>query len=222
MTDGLAPLAVVAGAGPGLGVAIARRFAREGMRVALISRNPRPLLPMIGADEGRSSAYSADVSDLAETARVMETIIHDLGSPAVLVYNGALWREGPSVALDPVLFQRDLALNVTSALVCTQRVAGGMAAQGHGTILFTGGGLSLRPGLGVGVGSLTAGKAALRALAHVLAGELAPQGLHVATVTVAGQVAPGTAFDPDLIADHYWALHRQARADWEVERVFAG
>ena len=57
----------------------------------------------------------------------------------------------------------------------------------------------------------------MRALAHLLANEYGPQGIHVATVTVGGAVAPGTAFDPDDIAEEYWRLHTQPEAAWELE-----
>ena len=97
-----------------------------------------------------------------------------------------------------------------------------MRAAGRGTLLFTGGGLALYPEYGAGVSSLAAGKAGLRAFAFALAKELAPEGIHVATVTIAGTVKPGTAFDPDRIAEEYWALHAQPADSWSVERVFDG
>jgi hypothetical protein len=49
-----------------------------------------------------------------------------------------------------------------------------------------------------------------------------PANIHVATVTVGGAVAPGSQFDPDRIAEHYWRLHHQPRAAWEHEFVFSG
>ena len=50
----------------------------------------------------------------------------------------------------------------------------------------------------------------------------APGGVHVASVTVAGPVAPGTGFDPDDIAEHYWRLHTQPRHQWAREALHAG
>ena len=46
--------------------------------------------------------------------------------------------------------------------------------------------------------------------------------MHVATVTVAGAVAPGTAFDPDDIAEEYWRLHAQPAGSWEREVLYPG
>ena len=91
-----------------------------------------------------------------------------------------------------------------------------------GSILFTGGGLALYPEYGANASSLTAGKSALRGLTYAMAKELEPEGIHVATVTIAGTVAEGTAFAPDTIAECYWALHQQPKAQWSTEIVFNG
>lgn len=55
----------------------------------------------------------------------------------------------------------------------------------------------------------------MRTLVTLLDQEYGPSGVHVASVTVAGTVAPGTSFDPGDIAEHYWRLHAQARHEWE-------
>jgi NAD(P)-dependent dehydrogenase (short-subunit alcohol dehydrogenase family) len=137
------------------------------------------------------------------------------------VYNAARWHEVPAIEMAPDTFARDLSLSVVGALACAQQVAAAMRG-GQGSLLFTGGGLALHPQFGKGVASLTAGKSALRGLVYALAGELASAGVHVATVTIAGTVARGTAFDPGRIADVYWALHSQPPESWQTEWVFDG
>jgi NAD(P)-dependent dehydrogenase (short-subunit alcohol dehydrogenase family) len=72
------------------------------------------------------------------------------------------------------------------------------------------------------VTSLSLGKAGVRALAEMLAREYEPLGVHVATITVAGAVAPGTAFDPDEISEEYWRLHVQPTGSWEREVLYPG
>lgn len=69
---------------------------------------------------------------------------------------------------------------------------------------------------------LSLGKVGVRALTTMLAEQYGSLGIHVATVTVCGTVAPGTEFDPDRVAEHYWRLHRQGPDEWEQEVVFAG
>lgn len=219
------PLCIVAGVGPGVGFAVARRFSREGYRVALLARNSGHLEGFAGQlkrEGGHAAAYPVDLRDQEALLSVLGRIQADWGEAAVLVYNAARWSQGPAMELPIDSFSADLALCVTGALVCAQAVYPAMRQRQAGTILFTGGGLALHPEYGAGVASLTAGKSALRGLTYALAKELAPSGIHVATVTIAGTVAPGTPFDPDRIAERYWALHRQPRDEWQTEEVFAG
>ncbi len=55
-----------------------------------------------------------------------------------------------------------------------------------------------------------------------MAKELEPEGIHVATVTIAGTVAEATPFAPHVIAEQFWRLHAQERGAWETEVVFDG
>jgi len=68
--------------------------------------------------------------------------------------------------------------------------------------------------------SLSIGKAGIRSLAYTLAQEMEGTGIHVATVTIGGTVEPGTHFDPDLIAQSYLNLHRQAPGTFETEVLY--
>jgi NAD(P)-dependent dehydrogenase (short-subunit alcohol dehydrogenase family) len=97
-------------------------------------------------------------------------------------------------------------------------VAPAMTEAGGGSILITGGMPVPEPA----VTSLSLGKAGVRALTTLLAGEYGPVGIHVATVTVADAVAPGGPFDPDRIAEEYWRLHSQRPDVWEYEVLFTG
>jgi NAD(P)-dependent dehydrogenase (short-subunit alcohol dehydrogenase family) len=220
------PICVVAGAGPGMGLAIAECFARQGFDIALMARDETRLAGvarlMAQAQGVRVHAIALDLGDVDAIAPAFIRVRPELGHPAVLVYNAARWHEAPAMSLSPDTLARDLALSVGAALACAQQVFPAMQAAGHGSLLFTGGGLALYPQHGKGVSSLTAGKSALRGLVYAMAGEVAEAGVHAATVTIAGTVQAGSAFDPALIAQHYWDLHTQARANWQVERVFDG
>ena len=66
------------------------------------------------------------------------------------------------------------------------------------------------------------GKAGIRNLAFSLFAELKDAGIHAATVTIGGLVKPGTAFDPDQIAEAYWTLHVQPKGSFERELVLQG
>lgn len=218
-------LAIIAAAGPGVGFAVARAFARIGYRIALIARRPDALDMLaaeIAADGGIARGFTADLSDLASIPAVMQRITDEMGAPAVLVWNAGRWVETPALSLSPEAFEEDLRLTTVGALVAAQAVTASMEAAGAGTILITGGGLALAPHFGTAVPALAAGKAAVRALVHASASEFAARGIHLGTVTIAGQVAPGTPFDPDRIAQAFLAMAAQERPGWTVETIFDG
>jgi NAD(P)-dependent dehydrogenase (short-subunit alcohol dehydrogenase family) len=221
----MAKLCIVAAIGPGMGLAIAQRFAREGFDLAVIGRSAPAdpaILDALAAHGGVVRSYAADLSDPKSVAGVMAEMKSALGAADVLVYNGGVWNEGPPLAQAADAFHRDLHLCVTGTYVCAQAVVPDMKAKGGGAILFTGGGLALNPQYGTGVLSLVAGKSALRGLGLALHEALKPDNIHVAQVTIAGTVAPGTAFDPNAIAEAYWSLYVQPRDAWTAERVFTG
>lgn len=215
------PLAIIAGAGPGIGGAVARAFCADGYTVALLGRR-REALEALAADLPDASIWPVDLSDPSAVVAVIASIIATHGVPAVLHYNAAAWHESDPLSLDPSVFTADLSLCATGALAATQAVVPAMRAKGGGTLLFTGGGLALYPEYGGEVVSLTAGKAAMRAMVLALAPKLAELGIHAAMVTVAGTVAPDTQFDPDTIAATFMALHTQTRGEWQTEVIFDG
>ena len=213
----------IVGVGPGVGLAVAKRFAREGFDLALIARRPDALGDYIkelteAAPALKVRGFPADAGDAATLSTALQNVILELGKVDVLVYNAAVLKPGNPATLVPEEVNQDFAVNVTGALVAAQAVLPAMQAMKSGTILFTGGGLALNPY--PMYASLSIGKAGVRSLTFTLADELKPQGIHVATVTIAGFVKPGTRFDPDAIADVYWDLHSQPRENWEREFVF--
>ena len=111
------------------------------------------------------------------------------GWPEVLVYNASAGAPGPAWDLDPDRLRADLRVNVGAPLAAVRWALPAMRRAGRGTILFTGGGLALAPKPGLASASL--GKAALRSLALSLGEELAPEGIHAATVTLRAFVQAG-------------------------------
>ncbi|WP_038532899.1 SDR family NAD(P)-dependent oxidoreductase [Amycolatopsis methanolica] len=201
--------AVIIGAGPGIGQAVARRFAREGLPVALVARTERT---MPGA-----WSFVGDSTDEDAPRAALDAAAAEFGTPDVLVYNAAeIQADAPGEL--PARAQLDAwAVNVVGALTAAAHVAPAMADRGSGTILVTGGVPEPKPEYV----SLSLGKAGVRTLVALLDGRYGPAGVHVASVTVAGPGAPGTAFDPDEIAEHYWDLHTQQRP-WSIEVVHDG
>ncbi|MGM0575995.1 MAG: SDR family NAD(P)-dependent oxidoreductase [Myxococcota bacterium] len=229
MSD-LAGVAAVVGVGPGLGAAVARRFAREGYAVGLVARHREPLEPVADAVRevgGEAEIVAADATDATDLARGFKRIRSTLGEPDVLVYNAGAFRMGTVLETDPETFERCWRANCLGGFHAMQEVLPAMVDRGRGTILLTGATASLRGS--ARFSCLAVGKFGLRALAQSAARELGPRGVHVAHVVIDGQIATPTNLeaspdrerrtflDPDAIAEEYWRLHRQDRTAWTLE-----
>ncbi|MEV0193884.1 SDR family NAD(P)-dependent oxidoreductase [Kitasatospora purpeofusca] len=213
--------AVIVGAGPGIGQAVALRFAREGLPVGLVARSgatAEAVAEAVRQAGGKAAVRTADSTDEQALRAALDGLTEELGQPDALVYNAALIRPD-AVGESSAREQLDAwAVNVVGALTAAAHVAPGMAERGRGTVLVTGGMPEPKPEYV----SLSLGKAGVRTLVTLLDQTYGAAGVHAASVTVAGAVAPGTAFDPDDIAEHYWRLHTQPRGAWEHEVVHGG
>lgn len=214
---------VVVGVGKGIGLSVAQRFAREGFKMGLIARSEEKLANFSSSlelDGNKAVGIATDVTRNGQLTAAIREIERRLGPIGVLVYNAVASVEGLPSDLRTTDLRDTLETNVVAALTAAQLVIPGMRTRGRGTLLFTGGGLALRPS--AQFAALSVGKAALRSLVGAFSAELYPDGVHVATVTVAGRVARGTPFDPDLIAEKFWQLHTQPKEQWQAEIVFDG
>jgi NAD(P)-dependent dehydrogenase (short-subunit alcohol dehydrogenase family) len=211
------------GAGPGVGASVVRRFGREGFRSTLISRRSETFDNL--ASELRSGgleieAISADIEDLDGYRETLERIFSAPGSPGVVVYNAAL--PDPGQILDTTVERLRTAndVDVLGAVVAAQVAAPALRAAGGGTLLATSGGFADNPV--PALASLSIGKAGLRSAQTLIAAGVRDDGIHAATVTIAGAVKPGTDFDPDNIAGLFWAAHTDSQDAWQTEYRFTG
>jgi short-subunit dehydrogenase len=214
-------ICVVIGVGEGLGFAIARRFGLEGYHLAIMARRSQALVKyqkMLEQDKIESNTYSVDVADAKAVSDAFTHLQQTIGIPEVLVYNAAALRVGDPFSMTADDLINDFKVNVAGALTAVQHAVPGMRQLGHGTILLTGGGLALEPS--PQVVSLSIGKAAIRNFGLSLAKQLEEANIHVASVTICGNIAPGTHFAPDAIAQIYWQLHSQPREQWQSEYVY--
>jgi short-subunit dehydrogenase len=136
------------------------------------------------------------------------------------VYNAAL--PDPGQILDTTLgrLRTAYAVDVLGAVVAAQVAAPVLRTAGAGTLLFTSGGFADHPV--PALASLSIGKAALRSAATLIAAGVKEDGIHGATITIAGQVASGTEFDPDNIAELFWTAHTDPIDAWQTEYRFTG
>ena len=211
--------AIVIGAGPRIGASVARRLSREGFAIGVIARSRATVESVLsGLASTETPGVTADVTDEVALRAALDEVVDRFGVPDVLVYNAALIQRDSIGELTAQQHLDAWAVNVVGAITAVAHLAPRMAQAGRGTIVITGGMPEPVPELT----SLSLGKAGVRALTDLLAKAYGPSGVHVATVTVCGPVAPGSAFDPDDIAEHYWRLHTQPLDAWEREVAYTG
>ena len=210
------------GSGPGMGLATAERFAEEGFQVVLSTRDATKTQEL--ADQLKAKGYkvevrTVDAGDPSSIASLITDVEKQFNSVDVLHYNAASMRKATIEAQPRDTFVSDLAVNIGGALAAAQAVVPNMSKRGSGTILLTGGGFALEPN--PEYLSLSIGKAGIRALAHGLFDSLKQKGIHVATVTVAAVVNPGSK-NADAVAEHFWQLHNQPKGSWTTEVKYTG
>lgn len=218
--------ALIVGVGPGLGAALARRFAKGGLKVAVAARRAERLGALAAEIGGK--AYDCDAGDEAAVEALFARAASDLGPPAAVVYNAGAFQRGAVIETSAADFERAWRILCFGGFLVGRAAARAMLPAGQGTILFTGATASLRGG--ANFVNLAVGKFGQRALAQSLARELGPQGIHVAHVIIDGQIEDATRegrgpgargadalLHPDAIAEAYWQLHVQPRSAWTQE-----
>ena len=180
-------VAVVTGAGRGIGHAIALMFAAEGARVAVVSRNENNALRT--ADEinaqhaGLAKAYAVDVADRSAVASMAEQILADFSRVDILVNNAGVTRDGLSMRLSEEDWDIVVDTNLKGVFNCIQAFERPMIKQRSGRIINIG---SVAGIMGnAGQANYAASKAGVLGLSKTIARELATRGI---TCNV---VAPG-------------------------------
>ncbi len=184
---------IVAGAGPGTGLACARRFAEGGFKVAMLARNAERVAGF--ADEiPNATAYPLDVTDGDAVAETIARIEAELGPPEVLVENAVRATFGAFDEVDPDKVVQAFRVNYLGLLFLARAVAPGMVARGQGAIIVTGN-TAARRGKADYAGFAPT-KAAQRILAETIARKLGPEGVHVAYLMI------------DAVIDSAWTRGR--------------
>lgn len=207
------------GSGPGMGLATAERFAREGFQVVLSARNEaktRELAEQLKAKGHKVEVRTVDAANPASVAALVSEVENTFGGIEVLHFNAASMRNQTLADQPRDSFNADLAVNIGGAMATAQAAAPKMLQRGSGSVLLTGGGFGLQPH--PEYLSLSIGKAGIRALAQGIFEPFKEKGVHVATVTVAGFVT--TAEDANAVAEQFWQLHSQPKGSWEVEAMY--
>ena len=180
-------VAVITGAGRGIGHAIAVRLARDGERVASVSRteaNAQKTADEINASKEKSAkAYAVDVADHAAVQRICAEILEDFGRVDILVNNAGVTRDGLSMRMPVEDWDTVMNTNLKGAFNFVQALMRPMIKQRSGRIIN----ISSVIGLigNAGQTNYSASKAGLIGLTKSLARELASRGITV------NAIAPG-------------------------------
>lgn len=213
--------AIVLGVGPGLGAALARRFARAGYGVALASRNSDRIQPFVAeiiAAGGIARAYTTDAADGGAVQALAAHVEGELGPLDVAIYNASGRVRKSILDLEADEFESAWRRTCLGGFFLGREAARRMVARGRGSILFTGATASVK-GFANSAG-FASGKFALRGLVQSMARELAPKGIHVGHFVIDGGIgidANEARLNPDAIAEAYFQLHAQPKSAWTWE-----
>ena len=192
-------VAVVTGAGSGIGLAVALRLARDGYGLVvndLLPASAAAAARAVTEAGGRAVAVAGDVSEEADVARIAAAA-EALGTPTLLVNNAGYGQQARFVDLTPADFDRMFAVHVRGAFLCTRSLLPGMLQRRSGCIVMMASQLGQIGG--IELVHYSAAKAALIGMTKSLAREVSPQGVRV------NAVAPGPINTP---------LVRNLSEDW--------
>ncbi|WP_060888415.1 SDR family NAD(P)-dependent oxidoreductase [Streptomyces caniscabiei] len=218
----------IIGAGPQLGLAIARTFGSQGFDVALISRKREKLdtlVAKLAVEDIKAAAFPADVLNRDALGKALKDAAAKFGGIDVLEYSPV---DGLSTVMttptqtDPAHVQHEIEFQLYGAITATQAVLPAMREAGAGTLLYTTGAGSVDPV--PQVGNVNAAAAALRNWAINLHKELDGTGIQAAhvgiDVSIGTPAVPGfPTAQPEEISPVYWDLHTTKRD--QAELVFS-
>lgn len=227
-------LVIGVGAEDGVGGALCRRFAREGLHVIACGRTEEKVARVAASIRDAGHAASFAVGDCTTPEGV--TGFFDVaeaagGVPRVVIYNAGNNVASPLLDMSDALFEDAWRVCCFGGFLTAREAARRMVPNGGGTVIFTGATASLRAR--PPFTAFASAKAAVRAVAQGMAREFGPQGIHVGHVVIDGvidgeivntrfpaarqQLGEAGMLQPDDIAEAYWMLHAQPRSAWTHE-----
>ena len=186
-------VALIVGAGSGVGRATAELLASDGLRQVLVSRDAAALAEtarLIERAGGAKVVVPADITDEAAVRALTERVVAEMGGVDVLVYAAGVGLYGPVEHYSLADWQTTLATNLTGAFLCCRAVVGPMRARGAGAIVAIGSGAG-KQGY-ANLAAYAASKFGLIGFMQSLAAEVADDGIKVSTI-LPGSILTGFA-----------------------------
>ncbi|WP_197320013.1 3-oxoacyl-ACP reductase FabG [Saccharomonospora sp. NB11] len=219
MTDSPSRVAIVTGAGRGIGSAIAQRLASDGFAVALLDLAEDAVkagADAINADGGRAIGVAVDVSDAEAVDTAVATVVEQLGAPTVLVNNAGITRDNLLFKMSESDWDSVMNVHLRGSFLMSRAAQKHMTEQGWGRIVN----LSSTSALGNrGQANYAAAKAGLQGFTKTLAIELGKFGVTV------NAIAPGfietemTAATAERVGVPFEDFKKAAAAEIPVRRV---
>ena len=222
-----------AGAANGVGGALSRRFSQSGQHVIIAGRTPSKidaLAMSVQNSGGTAEALQVDVTSSTDLDRLFEHA-KSIGPVDAVLFNAGNNAIIPFEQLDAETFEAFWRVGCFGGFLTAQRAIPILAAQGYGSLFFTGASGSLRGK--ANFAHFASMKAGLRMLSQSLAREFGPKGVHVAHFIIDGvidgdmvrsrfgdyldQLGEDGGLSPDAIADAYWYVHSQPKSAWTHE-----
>ncbi len=198
------------GAGKGLGNAVAEKFGSNDFRVILMARSAQRLEKYAADMTSKGMevyTQAADVTDFEGFANTFKGVVETFGMPDVLFYNVGITTADAEVEISARTLMERYEADVAGAYNCIRLVDTEEFASKKGTVLITGGGLSLQPD--AGYLPLSMDKAALRAMVLALSPVLKEKGIHIGTVQITGTIGSSEFYAPGSIAEEFWKLYSE-------------
>ena len=232
--------ALIMGVGPeqGLGAALCKCFAREGIQIFVCGRTTdkvEHIAELINSNGGQGVPITANVTDEADVNAMIDRVRVSNLPLELAIYNAGNNRPDPFLEVTPEIFESMRRVLCLGGFLTSQAVLRLMLEQGDAaprrSLLFTGASGSLRGR--ANFSAFAAGKGALRLMVQSLAREFGRQEIHVAHVIVDGAIngdkvvkgfpdyvaglGKDGLLDIHAIAETFWTLHNQQKSAWTQE-----
>ena len=223
------PICMITGLGEGTGGYTAKKFSKEGYRIAMLARSAERLERFEKELEG-SKGYVCDVSNIDHLKETCSQIKKDMGSPEVLIHNAVKGNFEKLLDGKPEWLEENFRINTTSLMYLAHQLIPDMIKSKKGVIIVTGNTAAKRGIANTPYFAPT--KAAQRILAQSLARDFGPKGIHVAYLMVDASIntpwtrtriekqinQPDVIFaQPEDIANEIFHIARQERSAWSFD-----
>src|SRR6478609_1157747 len=132
-------VALVTGAGSGIGHAIASKFADEGANVAInylgYGDEAKQLAQSISARGQKAIAIEADVSNAAQVQQMVQSVVSQIGPLDILVNNAGIEHSAAFLEMEESQWDKVVGVNLKGCFLCSQAAAREMVKQNHGRII---------------------------------------------------------------------------------------